>query len=157
MEELWLLLALAVLLGLIYKYGKEPVLRSLDGRAGRIRSELEEAQRLREEAQSALATYQRRHRDAMKEAEEIIAHARDEAERQRERTLADLGEALKRREAMAMERIAQAEAAALAEVRNIAIDVAVAATRAVLADKLDAAQAATLVDQAIDELPAKLH
>lgn len=157
MEELWLLLALAVLGGLLYRYGKEPVLKALDGRAGRIRSELEEAQRLREEAQSALATYQRRHRDAMKEAEEIIAHARDEAERQRERTLADLDESLKRREAMAMDRIAQAEAAALAEVRNTAIDVAIAATRTVLADQLDKAQSAALIDRAIEELPGKLH
>ncbi|MCA1908939.1 MAG: F0F1 ATP synthase subunit B, partial [Magnetospirillum sp.] len=129
----------------------------LDARAAKIKARLDEAARLREEAQEMLATYQRKQRDAMKEAEEIIAHAKAEAERLAAQAAKDLDASLKRREAQAMDRIAQAEAAALREVQNVAVEVAVSAARQVLASSITADQAAKLVDGAIAELPQKLH
>lgn len=155
--ELWLVLALVVVIAVAFRPAKKAILSALDSRAERIRGELEEAQRLREEAQAALANFQRRQRDAMGEAEEIITHARQEAERLKAKTTADLEEVLKRREAQAMDRISQAEATALAEVRGIAADVAIAAARQVIAANLDKERSNVLVDRSIEELPGKLH
>jgi len=155
--EVWLIGALLVLIVIAFKPAKRAILGGLDNRADRIREELEEAQRLREEAQAALANFQRRQRDAMGEAEEIIAHARAEADRLREHAAEELEATLKRREAMAMDRIAQAEAAATAEVRGVAVDVAISAAREVIAGQLDKTKANVLVDEAIKDLPDKLH
>ncbi len=155
--EVWLVLALVVLILIAFRPAKRAILGALDSRADRIREELEEAQRLREEAQAALANFQRRQRDALGEAEEIIAHARAEADRLREHAAEELETTLKRREAMAMDRIAQAEAAATAEVRGVAVDVAISAAREVIAGQLDKTKASALVDDAIKDLPNKLH
>ncbi len=155
--EVWLVLALVALIVIAFRPAKRAILGALDNRAGRIRDELEEAQRLREEAQAALANFQRRQRDALGEAEEIIAHAKVEADRLRDHAAAELEETLKRREAMAMDRIAQAESAATAEVRGVAVDVAIAAAREVIGAQLDKSKADTLVDESIKDLPNRLH
>ena len=156
-EEVWLFVALAILFAMVYRPAKRAVLGALDQRAARIGSQLDEAKRLREEAQAALAGFQRRQRDAMAEAEDIIAHARHEAERLRADAAKHLEEALQRREAMAMDRIAQAEAQAMAEVRNMAVDVAISASRRLIAGQLDGGRQAGLVDSAIADLSKKLH
>ena len=113
----------------------------------------------RDVAQAALASFQRKQRDALAEAEEIVAHARLEAERLREKALAELEETFKRRESQADDRIQQAQQAAAMEVRNSAVDVAVAATRRLIAQQLqkDAARSAALIDAAIEDLPKRLH
>ena len=156
-EEVWLLIALVLLLAIAWRPAKRAILGALDSRASRIRAELDEAQRLREEAQSALANAQRRQRDAMKEAEEIIAHARREAERLRGQSATDLEDTLKRREQMAMDRIAQAETAAMTAVRAVAVDVAVNASRELIVDQLDENRGRALIDQSIADLDGKLH
>ena len=130
---------------------------ALDDRAEKIRNRIDEASRLAEEAQAMLATYERKQRDAAEEAEAILAGARREAERLAADAKEDLERALKRREAQAMERIAQAEKAAIAEVRARAVDVAIEATRRLLAERLTPKQADALIDAAIAELPKKLH
>jgi F-type H+-transporting ATPase subunit b len=155
--EIWLLVALVILLVVAYKPFKRVIINTLDSRAAKIKAELDEAQRLREEAQSALANIQRRHRDAMAEAGEIISHARADAERLREKAARELEETLERREAMAMDRIAHAEASALAEVRNMAVDVAVAAAHRLIAQQVDRKRASALIDDAIEQLPQKLQ
>jgi F-type H+-transporting ATPase subunit b len=155
--ELWLVLALLALIMIAFRPAKRAILGALDQRAGRIRDELDEAKRLHEEAHAALANFQRRQRDALGEAGEIIAHAQVEAERLREHAVAELEETLKRREAMAMDRIAQAEAAATAEVRSVVVDVAIAAARDVIGAQLDKTKADALVDDAIKDLPNRLH
>lgn len=129
----------------------------LDARAAKIKARLDEAHKLREEAQEMLALYQRKQRDAMKEAEEIIAHAKAEAERLSQQAAKDLDEQIKRREKQALERITQAEGQALREVQNVAVDVAVAATREVLTQSITPDQAAALVDSSIQDLAQKLH
>jgi F-type H+-transporting ATPase subunit b len=130
---------------------------ALDERANKIAAELERAVKLREEAQNLLAQFQRKHRDAMKEADEIITHAKDEAERLAKQAQIDLEATVKRREQLAVQNIAQAEAQAMQEVRTLAVDVAIAATAKLLTEKLDGARADALIDNAIKELPSKLN
>jgi F-type H+-transporting ATPase subunit b len=129
----------------------------LDTRAARIKAELDEATQLRDQAQQLLTEYQRKQREAVREAADILAHAKDEAARLKTEAAANLEATLARREKMALDKIAQAEAQALKDVRNEAIDVAVAAAERVLAKAVDEQRQATLVDQAIGELPSKLH
>ena len=155
--ETWVAVAFVIFVVLVWKPAQKALLSGLDARAARIEKELSEAARLREEAQGLLAQYQRKHRDAMKEANAIITHAREEADRLAQQAARDLEVSLKRREELAMQRIAQAEQQATADVRAAAVDVAIAATERLLKDKLDGAKADALIDQAIKELPAKLH
>jgi len=154
----WVLIAFLIFLGIAgWLKVHSMATAGLDAHAARIKAELDEAQRLREEAQATLATYQRKQREAMQEAEQIMAHAREEAEIAGKEARAALEVALKRREAQAVDKIAQAEAAALQEVRELTVDVALAATRKVLGDSLQGDKADALVDAAIKELPDKLH
>lgn len=153
----WVAVSFVIFVALAYKPAMRQIGGALDGRAERIRQQIEEAQQLREDAQALLASYKRKQRDALQEAEQIVAHAREESKRQQQQAEADLEALLKRREAQALEKIAQAEAKALQEVREKAVDVAIAATRRLLDEKLDAKASNTLIDNAIDELPGKLH
>jgi F-type H+-transporting ATPase subunit b len=155
--ETWVAVAFVIFVILVWKPAQKALLSGLDARAARIEKELSEAARLREEAQALLAQYQRKHRDAMKEADGIITHAREEADRLAQQAARDLEVSLKRREELAMQRIAQAEQQATADVRAAAVDVAIAATERLLKEKLDGAKGDALIDQAIKELPAKLH
>lgn len=155
--ETWVGAAFLIFVAFMVWKAVGPMLKSLDARAVRIKGELDEAQRLRDEAQHLLAEYKRKQRDAVKEAEEQMRGAREEAERQRARAEADLAASLKRREQQALDRIGQAEAEALAEVRTLAVDLAVGATRKLLAETVDQGKAAALVDAAIKDLPQKLH
>jgi F-type H+-transporting ATPase subunit b len=129
----------------------------LDKRADKIRSDLEEAEKLREEAQDLLASYQRKQRDALAEAEAIIAHAGEEAERLAVQERDKLEAALERRQKQAIDRIAQAEAQALDLVRAKTVDVALDATRDYLAKELKDNQSDALTDAAIKVLPGNLH
>ncbi len=129
----------------------------LDERAAKIRAEIDEAQKLREEAQHMLAEFQRKQRDAVKEAEGIIEHAKEEAERLRVKAGKDLEASLARREQQAKDRIAQVEASAIDEVRAAAASLAIAAARKILKDELDDKAGGALVDDAIKALPEKLH
>jgi len=108
--ELWVLVSFVLFVALLVYY-KIPnkLAKALDDRAGKIHAELDEARRLREEAQAILADYQRKQRDAEKEAEDIIAMARREARFYAEESQKALGESLQRRVRSAEEKIARAE------------------------------------------------
>lgn len=155
--EFWVAVAFVLVVGALSRPALRAITAALDVRADKIRGRLEEAQRLREEAQEMLATYQRRQRDALQEAEEILSHAKAEAARMREKAGTQLEESLKRREQQALERIAQAEAKATAEVRAMTVDIAIAATQNLIRENLTKKQAAALIEGAIKELPEKLH
>ncbi|WP_434617890.1 F0F1 ATP synthase subunit B family protein [Azospirillum sp. B2RO_4] len=155
--EFWVAIAFVIFVALVWKKASAAIGTMLDGRAERIRSELDEAERLHRDAQALLNGYQSRLADAQKEAEAVLAHAREEAARLRSQAGSDLEASLKRREAQAMDRIAQAEAAALAEVRNLTVDIAIGASKRVLSSGLPAAQADKLIEQSISELPKHLH
>ncbi len=155
--EFWVAVAFVILVVAIARPVMRIVAAGLDNRAATIRNQIEEAQRLREEAQELLASYERRQRDAVKEGERLMEQAREEAARIATQSSADLERALKRREQSALDRIAQAEAAAVAEVRAVAIEVAITAAREVISGEMSAAKGNALVDAAIKELPEKLH
>ena len=155
--EFWILLAVVAFVIGVWKPARRAILSRLDARAVRIRDELETARRLREEAQQALATYQKQQREAAAEAEAILAHARTEAEHIAAQAARNLEETLERRQRLAKERIAQEEAKALAEIRAITVDVAISAARQVIVAELDERRGAALIDAAIAELPQQLH
>jgi F-type H+-transporting ATPase subunit b len=155
--EFWVLLAVAIFLIVVWKPARRFVVSALDGRALRIRDEIGAAANLREEAQQALAAYQRRQQEAATEAAQIVSHAKEEVERIAAQSLRDLEETLRRRQALAQERIAQEETKAVAEIRAIAVDVAISAARQVIAAWLDEKRGAALIDDAIAELPRQLH
>ena len=155
--EFWVAVAFVIFVVAVFKKIRTTLNTALDDRAGRIRAEIEEAEGLREEAQHLLAEYQRKQRQAQKEAEQILAHAQVEAERGRTQAAAELAAKLARRERQAMDRIALAEADAVAEVRRQAAELAIAATRRLLVDQLDPAKADALIDAAIADLPRRVH
>lgn len=155
--EFWVLVAFVIAIGfLVYKV-RGTITGGLDARAAKIKAELDEAQKLREEAQARLAEFQRKQRDALKEAEGIVAQAKAEAERLAAQGAKDLEAAVERRRRLATEKIALEEQKAMSDLRIAAVDVAVAALRRVLAEDLDAARQSALIDQAIDALPPTLH
>jgi F-type H+-transporting ATPase subunit b len=129
----------------------------LDQRSMRIKAQLDEAQKLRDEAQALLNEYQRRQKEAAEEAAGILASAKELAEHHTRDAMAALEASMTRREKLALEKIAQAEAHAAAEVRREAVEVATAATRKLLTQALTDDRATALVDQSIKELDRKLH
>lgn len=155
--EFWVLVAVAILVALLWKPGKRMLVGGLDSRAERIRTELETVRGLREEAERALASYEARQRQTAQEAEQLIAHAKAEADRIAAESARALEESLERRRRLAEERIAQEEARALAQIRAATVDVAVAAARRVIAAGLDGQQSAALIDDAIRTLPQQLQ
>jgi F-type H+-transporting ATPase subunit b len=131
--EAWVAVAFVLFLGiLVYVGAHRRVIDGIDQRQARIKAELEEARRLREEAQALLAEYQRKRSEADREAEAIIATANAEAERLASEGKARLEDFVARRTKMAETKIAQAEAQALADVRSSAADAAVAAAEKIL-------------------------
>lgn len=157
MPEVWLAVAFFLFVGALAKPAWKRITGGLDARAAQIESELEEARKLREEAQAALAAYQRKQRDAAKEAEAIIAHAEEEAKRIASRAETSLAETLRRHQQLTEERIALAQARAVDEVKAEAVEIALAATRRLLEQHLDDARRDVLVDKAVAELPGKIQ
>lgn len=129
----------------------------LDARAARIRAELDEAARLRAEAEAMRRQAEADRAAALAEAEELIARARAEAERVAQAAAAEAEAAARRRERMALDRIAAAEAGAVNEVRNAAAEIAAVAAREVLAQTVDAKADAVLIDRAVADLPRALR
>jgi len=129
----------------------------LDERAKKISDDLDQARELREEAQVLLATYQRKQRDALKEAEEIIARAKEEAMREAEQAEKKLEESVARRQQAALNKIALAEAQAENEVRDAAVEIAIAAATAVVAQQVQGDRADALVNTAIQDLRRHLN
>ena len=155
--EFWVLVAAIIFVAVVWRPAKNGIVTTLDQRTARIRAELDEAERLRQEAERLLAEYQQKQRAALDEARAIVAHAREEAERVAAQGARDLETALERRKRLAEERIAQAEAKAVAEIRAAAVDVAITAARDVITGSLDDRSRAALIDTAIQALPQGLN
>jgi F-type H+-transporting ATPase subunit b len=153
----WEYAAFLIFVAVALKFGWARVTAGLDARAEAIRAELDQARNLREEAQGVLADYQRRKRDAEKEAEEIVKHAHEEAALLKKEAERKLEENLARRTKLAEEKIARAEAQAIQEVRHAAIDVAVSAAQKLIADNLDETRAKALIDDAIADVQKNVH
>ena len=131
--------------------------RALDDRSDRIRAQLDEVRRLREEAQATFAEFERKHREVEGQAGEIIEHAKLEAEQAAEIAKADLAASIERRLKGADEQIAMAEANAVREVRDRAVQVAVAAAADVMASRLTADKASALIDDSIRSVGERMH
>ena len=156
--EFWVAVSFLCFLALLLK-ARVPALltKALDDRADAIRKELDEARRLREEAQKLLADYQKKQREAEGEAKAIVEQARLEAEAMATETRRSLAEGLERRTRLAEEKIARAEAQALGEVRAAAVDMAMAAAEKILVARAGGATGAGLVDQSIRDLAGRLN
>jgi F-type H+-transporting ATPase subunit b len=155
--EFWVLLAVVIFVVAVWKPASRTVFGGLDDRTARIRADLDEARRLRQEAEQLLAEYQRKEHEAAADAQAMVAHAREEAERLATQAARDLEQALARRQRLAEERIAQAEAKAVEEIRAVAIDVAISAAREVIVSDFDEQRGGALIDTAIAALPQQLR
>jgi F-type H+-transporting ATPase subunit b len=156
--EFWVLLAFVIFLGVLVKFGVPKLaLSALDERSDRIRQALDEAHRLRSEAEAVLAQYQKKRVEAEKEAQAIIVNARIEAERLAGEAKGKVEEFIARRTKMAESKIAQAEAQALADVRAAAADAAVAAAENILVQTTHGAAADSLIANGIRDVKAKLN
>jgi F-type H+-transporting ATPase subunit b len=155
--ETWIAVAFILFVVLAARPMLRGIGKTLDERSARIRADLEEAERLRREAEALLAEYKAKLQAAAEETAQILGHAREEAEAMRKEAAAALEATLARRQRMALDKIAQAEAQALAEVRGQAVDLAVAAAARLLQQQMAGPRAGALIDQSIAELERKLH
>lgn len=152
----WALVALIIFVGIIF-YVKVPnkIGLALDKRADTIRDNLDAARKAREEAQSLLALYQRKRQDAEKEAEEIVASAKREADILANEAKQKIDDYITRRTKVAEQKIAQAEQKAIQDVKALAADRAIAASEIILRDKL-ATGGADLIKSSIAEVKNRL-
>jgi F-type H+-transporting ATPase subunit b len=156
--EFWVAVAFVILMGVFGYVGvHRTVLKALDNRAARIKAELDEARRLKDEASKLLAEYKTRQSKAEAEAQEIIASAKAEAERIAVEAKAKLEDFVARRTKTAESKIALAEAQALADVRAAAANAAVTAASAVLSQSVKGSVADELLTKGIAEVRAKLN
>jgi len=156
--EFWVAVAFVILMVLFGYLGiHRTVLQTLDHRSERIKAELDDARRLKEEAGKLLAEYQARRTSAEREAEEIIASARAEAERIAAEAKTKMEDFVARRTKTAESKIALAEAQALADVRAAAADAAVAAASTILSQSVKGEVADELLAKGIAEVRAKLN
>ena len=157
-DTIWALLGLIAFLGIVVAVGApKKIIAALDARSDRIRGELDEARKNREEAQALLAEYQRKRRDAEAEAEHSVEDARKEARRLPDEANEKLSEMVERRTKTAETKIAQAEAQAIAEVPSRATDLAIAAAGDLLKAKVTGDQANAMVDKSIETVKTRLN
>ncbi len=158
METFWVTVATVIFVFILsYAGAFRVILEALDSRRARIQMELDEARKLREEAQQLVEVYRQKQRDAEREAEAIITSAREEAERYAAEQKARMDEFVSRRTTLAETKIAQAEAQALADVRAAAADAAVAAAADILKETARGKVAVDLIERGIRDVKAKLN
>ncbi|WP_341863704.1 F0F1 ATP synthase subunit B [Gymnodinialimonas sp. 57CJ19] len=151
-------LGFLLFLAVIFYFGVPKMLMGmLDSRADGIRSELDEARALREEAQTLLASYERKAREVEEQSARIVSEARINAETAAEQAKADIAASITRRLAAAEDQISSAVTKANRSVRDNAAAVAVAAAAEVIAKSTSAADQNKLIDDAIEEVGRQLH
>jgi F-type H+-transporting ATPase subunit b len=156
--ETWVAIAFVILMGVFAYLGvHRTALNALDNRAARIKAELDDARRLKDEAAKVLAEYKTRRASAEREAQDIIASARSEAERIATEAKAKMEDFVARRTKTAESKIAMAEAQALADVRSAAADAAVSAASTILSQSVKGSVADDLLAKGIAEVRAKLN
>ena len=156
-NSFWATVGLVIFIGVALYAGMPRAITSmLDNRIKKIEDDLNEAKRLREEAQALLADYGRKRKEAESEAEDIITAAQEEAKRMREEAEETLKDMVTRRTKTVEDKIAQAEATALAEVRSRSADVAIEAARVILTRQM-AEKGDDMVDAAIKDVAKKLN
>jgi len=156
--EFWVAVAFVIFLGILGYVGvHRTVIKALDERAARIKAELDEARRLRDEAGKLLAEYQRKQGDAERQAAAIVEEAKADAERVAAEARTKMEDFVARRTKLAETKIGQAEVQALADVRAAAAEAAVAAAERILRDAAKGKVAEDLVTRGIEDVKAKLN
>ena len=153
-ESAWVALGFIVFIAIIWRKVGSALATLLDNRAEKIRGELSEAKNLRIEAEAELKKFQALQDDAIKDAKQIIANAQLAADRIREKAVEKAEESIKRREAQAKAKIAAAEAAVITELRTKATNLAISASKEVLAAELDAELGASMIDDSLTQIAA---
>jgi F-type H+-transporting ATPase subunit b len=159
-ETFWVAVAFGTFVGLIGLFGRslvQAMVKGLDGRTTRIEQELEEALRLKEEAQAVLATYQRNQRKTLEEVEEILANARSEAELITQQARSSLEQELNKRTEVAMEKIRQAETRVVEDIRNNTVDIVMSTARTIIMENLGKDASDEMITKAIGDIGRKLH
>lgn len=152
----WVLISFLLFAVMAFRFGKNKFLAKLDARIETIRDDIRNAESLRIEAQELLAQYQRKQRDAAKEAEDIVTAAKSAAALIRNQTEKDLQDLVTRKEAQLTERLQRMEDSAKAEIRTYAAELAVKATSEIIQSKLDQAANDRLIDASIRAVSAQL-
>jgi F-type H+-transporting ATPase subunit b len=154
----WVLVSFLLFIALLI-YLKVPAMaaKALDERAAKIAKELEEARKLREEAQALLDSYKAKRGEAEREAANIVAQAKTDAEEFAAESRRKLTETIERRSKQAEQKIAQAEAAAMKDVRDLAVELAVKAASKLSAEAVKGTRGAKLVDDSIAAIKSRLN
>lgn len=153
----WVAVAFVLFIAVFGKKLWKVLAQGLDGRSARIRSELDEAKRLREEAQAVLDAYRTKHAESLKEAEAILTQARKDANRLVEQANAELKRLLDARTRMAEDKIAQAEKQAVNDVRDHVVDITIAAAKAIIMENIQQMPGDDLIRKAIADIERKVH
>jgi len=153
----WVALSFIVFAVVFYMLGRKSIAGALDSHINEVKSEVENAERLRVEAQELLAQYQRKQRDAEAEAAQILDNAKAQAKQAQKQADKDLKETMARREEQLTERLARLEENAIGEIQNYAAKLTVEATREMIVQTLDEAKNADLNLEAIKSLPKNLN
>lgn len=154
---LWVAVSFVIFCLLSGKKLWQIITAALDSRSQKIKAELEEAVRLREEAQTLLNAYQQRQQEVLAEAERILTQTKADAKAIAEKAEADLQQSLEKRKAMAMQRIAQSETKAIQAVQQHVVDIAISAAKMVVTDQLKAGYGQELIKLAASDVEKKLH
>lgn len=153
----WSAACFIILMVAISKPLKNVIVTALDTRAADIQKELDEALRLKEEAELFLISCQRRYKEVLEEASEIMAHAEEESKRMSQEAHDALEASINKRIELASQKISNYEAAALQEIRNHSIDLAINTARSLIATHMDTDLSNALINEAIVETSKKLH
>ncbi len=154
--ELWVIAATIIFAALIWRPAKKALGSGLETRRNQIMHDLNEANRLRAEAEALLADARQRQESATRNAADIVAFAKAEVARMHVRAEGDMKQSIARRERQATDRIAQAETSALTEIRSRAVDLALETSAQLLSEKLPGDKGNQILDDVIATLPAKL-
>jgi F-type H+-transporting ATPase subunit b len=154
--SIWVLASFIVFIFIMWKFAKDKFLALLDNRIEEIKKEIETAEGLRIEAQELLAQYQRKQRDSKKEADQIIATAKQHAKEIKKNAEIELEEMAKRREALHKDRLKRMEENTIQEIQIYAADLALKATQEIISNQLDKKSNVKIVDESIKNVSKQL-
>ncbi|MEM9469245.1 MAG: hypothetical protein AAF988_03695 [Pseudomonadota bacterium] len=155
--NLWVFISFALFAFIAYKLGKNSVVGKLDGKIQEIKDEIDNAERIRVEAQELLAQYQRKQQDAEKEAKEIVKNAKSQAKAIKKSMKAELDDVMARRETQLADRLKRLEENAIAKIQNEAADIAMSATTEMIMQSMDDKTKKALMDDSIKVVSKQLN
>lgn len=155
--SIWLTVSFAIFAWILWSKGKSALLSSIDSYIATVRQEIGAAKSLKAEAQGLMQEFEAKHRDSVKEAEEILALARKQVAQIQEQAAKDMAEASARREKQLAQRLERMKQAAMTEIQNYAADLAIKATREIIIEKLDSREHKRLVEAAVKDVTRHIN